>query len=420
MLYTGLDIVDREQNRTTLTLGWGLTRTPWGAAVQMMPSAVMLLGAIVVTGCGGSGGPAPLVSPSPEAGNVLAAGPGTDASTNPATSPSSSVPSPVAMVVAYPQPPTGLLLDDLNDNGHAAGVTAYTTPLSVSANNYHLATAGNFSPLPAPTKVGRASNNDAGVMAGTATDAFGGLFHWRWNGAQASAVPQPADKTLTLASVIGIDNRDRVAAVVYDAQGRWQVASVDGAGRYTLMPELAGTTSNVYYYSLAVSNGGVVAGEANNNDGSPARIFAWSPGSAPRVVFTDNAGICGCSVRSVNDHAQVLLDVQTVYAVPGDSGGTLRSPAYGLLASPGSVQRLPTVNGSMNYWGLNNAGQAVGSDGVHAMWLVGGELRNLNAYTNAASLGWDFKFAKLINNSRQIVGTGTFNGQERWFLLSLK
>ncbi len=38
-----------------------------------------------------------------------------------------------------------------------------------------------------------------------------------------------------------------------------------------------------------------------------------------------------------------------------------------------------------------------------------GVLRNLNACTSAASLGWDFTFAKLFNNAKQFVGTGSFN-----------
>ncbi len=82
------------------------------------------------------------------------------------------------MVIAYPNPPRGMFLSDFNDNGHAAGVSDYMTPLTVSAQNYHLAMAENFAPTPVPSQSSGGSNNDAGVMAGSSTDAAGQTWHW--------------------------------------------------------------------------------------------------------------------------------------------------------------------------------------------------------------------------------------------------
>lgn len=98
-------------------------------------------------------------------------------------------------------------------------------------------------------------------------------------------------------------------------------------------------------------------------------------------------------------------------------------PAYGLLVSSTGITRLPLGN----HWGLNNAGEIVGalsssSDDPYprGFWLVNGQMRDLNDYTQAALFGWRFGLAKFINNRKQIVGTGMFNGQERWYLLTLK
>lgn len=314
-------------------------------------------------------------------------------------------------------------LTDLNDNGHAAGFSAYTTPLSVSAQNYHLASADNFAPLPMPVVANAANNNDAGVMVSTSTDAAGRVYHWRWNGATATAIPAPSDPSLTIFVVIGIDNSDRVAVVVSNGQGGRRIASVDASGRYTLMPTLADGSDTDDYFGAHVSNAGIVAGQVQSNTGH-IRIFTWTPGQEPRAVFDDTDRVCGCSIRSVNDSGQVLLSVETVRSGGGNTGGTstMHDPAYELLVSSGATYRQPAATSARAtyYWGLNNAGQAVGSDGTNALLLTGGQLLNVNDYTNATSLGWRFGLAKFINNRKQIVGTGMFNGQERWFLLTLK
>ncbi len=384
----------------------------------------------ILSACGGGSTAPSSGAPSSTSGSInlpatgTAGTPGTPtdtpdvgAGTSPPAS-GSTQSSPVAMVVAYPTPPRGMFLMDLNDNSHAAGFSDYTTPLSVSAQNYHVANVENFAPTPVPTQTNAGSNNDAGVMAGSSTDAAGQTWHWRWDGATTTPVPAPTDRSLTLASVIGIDNANRVAVQLWEGSLR-RVASVDAAGRYTVMPALGDANDVNGENANLVSNGGVIAGYARLGNGSTS-IFTWTPGQMPRIVFTDTTGICGCSIRSVNDQGQVLIDVQTPRSA---GGGTTRDPAYGLLVSPAGVTRLPLGN----YHGLNNAGEIVGaisssSDDPYpsGFWLVNGQMRDLNDYTQAASFGWRFGLAKFINNRKQIVGTGMFNGQERWYLLTLK
>ncbi len=214
-----------------------------------------------------------------------------------------------------------------------------------------------------------------------------------------------------MTNVIGIDNANRIAVQLWEG-GRRRVASVDAMGRYTVMPTLGDADDVNGENSNLVSNGGVITGYARLGRGSES-IFTWTPGEMPRIVFTDTMGICGCSIRSVNDRGQVLIDVQNPRSA---GGGTTFDPAYGLLVSSTGITRLPLGN----YHGLNNAGEVVGGTGTSATWLVNGQIRDLNEYTNAASFGWRFGLAKFINNRKQIVGTGMFNGQERWFLMTLK
>ena len=90
-------------------------------------------------------------------------------------------------------------------------------------------------------------------------------------------------------------------------------------------------------------------------------------------------------------------------------------------------------NGSITYLGglggtyttpvnINNLGQVVGGSGAatdewHAFLWEGGTIHDLNNYVLGAS-GWVLETACGINDSGCIVGYGTYNGQDRCFLLT--
>jgi probable HAF family extracellular repeat protein len=87
---------------------------------------------------------------------------------------------------------------------------------------------------------------------------------------------------------------------------------------------------------------------------------------------------------------------------------------------------LGTLTGPLfTSWGLsiNDSGVVVGysdyQDTYHAFVYSGGKMKDLNKLIAAGS-GWVLEQAFGINNAGQIVGTGTHNGQEHGFLLTLK
>ncbi len=97
-----------------------------------------------------------------------------------------------------------------------------------------------------------------------------------------------------------------------------------------------------------------------------------------------------------------------------------------------SVSELPVLSGD-NYgsaWAINNLGQVVGysafgmpgtweiGPSTAVLWTEGGVFALQSLLEPATGAGWSIIGASAINNSGQIVGTGTHNGQTRAFLLT--
>ena len=89
------------------------------------------------------------------------------------------------------------------------------------------------------------------------------------------------------------------------------------------------------------------------------------------------------------------------------------------------MQDLGTLGGTSSYgYGVNDWGDVVGcsfipdSENTHAFLWMGGGLFDLNGLIGATS-GWVLNEAYGINNSGQIAGMGTFQGQSRAFRLDL-
>ena len=111
--------------------------------------------------------------------------------------------------------------------------------------------------------------------------------------------------------------------------------------------------------------------------------------------------------------------------VIGNSSLSGDSEWHGFVYSGGVMRDLGTLGGtSSQARAINNRGQIVGvsSDASAVdrafLWQNSGMV-DLNSLLPPGS-GWDLSAAYFINDASQIVGTGKFQGQTAWFLMSLQ
>jgi probable HAF family extracellular repeat protein len=110
----------------------------------------------------------------------------------------------------------------------------------------------------------------------------------------------------------------------------------------------------------------------------------------------------------------------------GDVAGASATPAGYLHAffwTGSGMQDLGTLGGTSSFaYGINGWGDVVGcsfvaeSENTHAFLWMGSGLFDLNGLL-AANSGWVLNEAYGINDSGQIVGMGTYQGQSRAFRL---
>ncbi len=75
-------------------------------------------------------------------------------------------------------------------------------------------------------------------------------------------------------------------------------------------------------------------------------------------------------------------------------------------------------DGSTRYTGINNAGDLIGIGSNGPFLLRGGKFYLLNDWAKAD--GWVYGMPTYINNAGQLIGQGTFDGDTRWYLMTLK
>lgn len=191
----------------------------------------------------------------------------------------------------------------------------------------------------------------------------------------------------------------------------------------------AGTNNVPMTFHADINDKGQIAGETFDGNGHPC-LWLPAPAYGKPAGLTSLAMLSGDT--SAHSSAMNLSGEIVGYSEQTTTQGLtvsrafiwLPAAAHGLSAG---THQIGTTPGS-NYYqisasDINDLGQVVGGyrDGSVSypfLWQSGSGLVDLNTLIDPSS-GWVLTRANGINNSGQIVGLGTFNGQEQAFVLTV-
>jgi probable HAF family extracellular repeat protein len=175
-----------------------------------------------------------------------------------------------------------------------------------------------------------------------------------------------------------------------------------------------GVLGGFYSYGFGINNAGKIVGYSYQ-DGELAGTRAVVRPLNGSFTSLGTLGGRDSLARAINDNDQIVGSS----AFTPDNG-----TQHAFLYQNGAMQDLGVLDAAQSYANdINNSGKVVGSlrltlfgTEYRAFLYDGSQMRNLNTLISQNS-GWVLNEAFGINNSNQIVGRGTFNGQSRAFLL---
>lgn len=357
-------------------------------------------GLLALAGCGGEGGNAAFngkIFFGPQSGQQQDASP-------------QSCSSAVARIDALPITADHTVLDHLSDSGRASGyqylftpADALHTPVSVAPGDAGIASQANFfgGDQASWTRLRTGSGNNSALMLGYGTVDQQQVV-WTWDGSPVTRYAPPAG--VVVERVAGPADDGSFAVDIYDESTVKQDILLwrpDGSysSVYNITPVKAGMSL------VGMASNGLIGGVERDGYLLTPKIY---DGQWKALGFDYNN--CSCDAVRVNASGKMLMTPRP----------DLAPDARGYLAGIGYASVLPRLTVDTRYADLNDRGDIVGTAGSTAIAILDGRLHDLNDYADSASLGWHFDSAVAINNHRQIVGLGTWQGMQRWYLLTLK
>lgn len=257
--------------------------------------------------------------------------------------------------------------------------------------------------------------NDSGVVAGESGNGPSKAFRY----------DSATDTIFDLGTLPGANG-----AVANDINSDGRVVGVSG-GRAFITSNTGGLidlgtplgTSDSSARAYAVSENGIVAGNARNMADTTSEPTLWLPDGSgsytPMTIGTPAGSVFGEALAATDDGRAVGR-----YSDP--VSGQTRAFFYDGSTSVDLGLLTGETFDNARALDLNDAGQIVGyvadfdnapSFGGAAVLWESGNLFDLNSLVLAGN-GWNLLSAQAINNEGQIVGFGTFGGDTRAFLLT--
>jgi probable HAF family extracellular repeat protein len=252
-------------------------------------------------------------------------------------------------------------------------------------------------------------------------------------------------------------------AVARDINNSGKVIGETRNGSLRLWDRVSGTQSigslsgYGYHVGVSINNSNSVVGFAQGSSSSNGTGFIWDAANGIKKTGKPS-GYSGSSASSVNDSGMIvgtaysspdsysaysintISGIQILPVLPGYSMTTATEineldqivgramissgEEHAVLWDEVGMHDLGTLSGDTYALAtcINNNGQVVGysagySDERAFLWQSDRGMNDLNSLIDPAS-GWSLNRALGINDSGQIVGDGTFNGQEIAFILT--
>ncbi len=310
------------------------------------------------------------------------------------------------VIVALPVDPEDTVLDRLNDRGHASGFRpngdAIRLPVMVSESNVALASEANFfgGDQADWSLLRTAASNAGGVVAGHGV-VGGAAVAWLWDGTPAVRLPAPPGTSIS--QVVGPSDTGSLAATSFNPDsGEQEVLLWQPNGSRSSIYRVIPVKAGMSLFGMAAN--GWVGGVERDGILLTPKIYDgfWRP--LPIDVIE-----CQCEAVALNVLGQVLMNPRR------DLGGDPR----GYLVSTSGATLLPRPDPGARYTGLNDLGDVVGNADSGPFVIQDGIVHELNAYIGSAQLGWRLLSAESINNRRQVLGLGEWQGRRRWYRLDL-
>ena len=293
----------------------------------------------------------------------------------------------------------------LNNAGQVAGVGSISGDgefhafVSLGNNLFDLGTLGGL------FSFGNGLN-DAGTVVGQSDLASGGSCYHAFLITNGGAMQDLGTLGGSCSTASRINNAGHVIGDADIAGDTGRHAFRCSGGVMLDLGTLGGASST----ASALNESGLVTGDSLTANGE-TRPFLFDG-----TVLQDLGTLGGTASHGI--------DINNAGQVIGNSTLAGDIDSHGFIYSSGVLQDLGTFGGvTATARDINNLGQVVGTS-TDINWMPraflweNGAMTDLNTLLPANS-GWELTDAHFINDNRQIVGEGFYQGQSAWFLLSL-